>query len=99
MEKTKLKQVYKIVRFGYKCDCCEKEIDEYNLPDNWYSFDSEESMPYESDNIETYHVCSVECYKRKFIEISKIGFDGEIDNKPMEFALLLAESFQKELNS
>lgn len=96
MEKTEFKLTNQQVRVGYKCDCCKKETDEYCLPDNWYSFDSEESMLYECDNIETYHVCSVECYKRKFIEISKIGFDGEIDNKPMEFALLLAESFEKE---
>jgi hypothetical protein len=102
MRKTEKKEVTskQEVTIGYKCDCCGKEINATQLPNEWHNFNShhDEWGNDSIDSYEYYDVCSPKCYRDKMIQIVEGEYKNRkwatIDEKDIQFARLLVETFK-----
>jgi len=100
MKIKKVRQITTETITGYKCDVCKKIYEGASFPDDWHSFSShhEEWGNDSIDSYENYHVCSVECYIKKFIEAVDEDLaereEAEVDNFRIQFARKLADYFR-----
>lgn len=88
------------VTVAYKCDNCGKQVGTNHLPKDWHSFTSyhDEWGNDSVDSLESYDVCSPQCYKSMLSFVVDNRLNGyrtaKIDGMNIVFAKLLIESFK-----
>src|SRR6056297_970601 len=102
MDIKQQKQVVKLenVTVGHECDNCGKVINESRFPDEWHHFSSghNEWGNDSCESVESYDVCSPECYIEKLTKVVETEMDdisnGEVDDMKIQFARRMVDYFK-----